>query len=404
MRNLLFAMHIFVLASVAYAEGPKLLSRQFSSGIGPLAVRGNEVWGVWNNYGVARWNIETGEGEYMADDSWMASSIVNDLEFDSKGNLWIAGQHGLIRFDGQNLFHFDTENGLGGDWAGCILADSRDRLWCGYWNLFRRQPVLAGMFDGDNWRNFSDREGLVLPDGRIPSVRVIKEDENGVIWLKTGREVFRYTGTEWVLVTEPIRGLRGKDWINTPVADTAAAPVFDPWPADSKGRAWTIKNRVGYYDGSQYIEIEAPASARNMTSFVNKPLAINENDIVFFTIGNILYSYDPATEAVREFPTPVPNRLFIRRSQQPNPFSPYNAVDFFLADSNEVKLEILDLDKQLVRVLLDTVMAAGCYHMFWDCKDDLGNPVKSGEFISKLSQGNKTVTRKKMWFSFPPQK
>ena len=83
----------------------------------------------------------------------------------------------------------------------------------------------------------------------------------------------------------------------------------------------------------------------------------------------------------------------------PNPFNPETWIPYQLAESAEVTLTIYDINGQLVRRLELGHQAAGMYQsrsraVYWDGRNQLGEPVASGLYFYTLTAGDFTATRR----------
>lgn len=124
---------------------------------------------------------------------------VRSIVQDSTGNLWLATDEGLVRYDGKYFYHYRKEQGLSNNLVLSLFIDSKGNLWFGSF----RGGVTK--FDGIYLTNFNTDEGL-LSD----VVNVISEDVNGSIWFGTGEGVTVYDGKTFKNFT-PKEGLCGKD-------------------------------------------------------------------------------------------------------------------------------------------------------------------------------------------------
>ncbi|MCI0494281.1 T9SS type A sorting domain-containing protein, partial [candidate division KSB1 bacterium] len=91
------------------------------------------------------------------------------------------------------------------------------------------------------------------------------------------------------------------------------------------------------------------------------------------------------TSAINE--NPVANGLpgeFELRQNYPNPFNPNTMIEYNLAQSGEVKLEILNMLGEKIATLRNEKQAAGNYSLSWNGKDKLGNEVASGIYFYRL--------------------
>ena len=83
----------------------------------------------------------------------------------------------------------------------------------------------------------------------------------------------------------------------------------------------------------------------------------------------------------------------------PNPFNPETWVPYQLSESAEVILRIYAVNGILVRTLMLGHTSAGIYQsrsraVYWDGKNDVGEPVASGVYFYTLTAGDFTATRK----------
>ena len=83
----------------------------------------------------------------------------------------------------------------------------------------------------------------------------------------------------------------------------------------------------------------------------------------------------------------------------PNPFNPETWIPYQLAESAEVTLHIYAVDGTLIRTLALGHQPAGMYQsksraVYWDGKNEVGEPVASGVYFYTLSAGDFSATRK----------
>ena len=122
-------------------------------------------------------------------------------------------------------------------------------------------------------------------------------------------------------------------------------------------------------------------------------LAANVKDGAWFcagTSGRIFERVNP-TSGVPESPLSMGPRLLPNR---PNPFNPSTQIEFKLARSGHVKLEIFDARARLVRVLLNDSRSAGRHHISWDGRNGHGQRVPSGLYFCLITTNDGTDSRK----------
>jgi len=78
----------------------------------------------------------------------------------------------------------------------------------------------------------------------------------------------------------------------------------------------------------------------------------------------------------------------------PNPFNPNTTIDFSLPEAQHVTLEVVNIQGQVVRTLVDDVRSAGDHSVEWDATSDNGNRVASGVYFYRLSAGDHVASRK----------
>jgi hypothetical protein len=76
---------------------------------------------------------------------------------------------------------------------------------------------------------------------------------------------------------------------------------------------------------------------------------------------------------------------FILRQNYPNPFNTTTTITYSLPVEARVRLEIFNLNGQLVKVLTDEKKSAGTYECVWDGANENGNPASSGQYFYRLS-------------------
>lgn len=109
------------------------------------------------------------------------NTSVRTIRQDRKGNIWLASNEGIIRYDGKSFTNI-TGN-LSPDRFFSVLEDRKGNFWFGNYG--------SGIYyyDGKSCQHFTTREGLANN-----LVMSICEDKAGVIWFGTGGGLSRYDG------------------------------------------------------------------------------------------------------------------------------------------------------------------------------------------------------------------
>jgi hypothetical protein len=80
-------------------------------------------------------------------------------------------------------------------------------------------------------------------------------------------------------------------------------------------------------------------------------------------------------------------------SNLPNPFSETTEIGFYAPKTGNVKVEVFNIQGDLVKTLLDGSVDAGRNTVVWNGTDELGNAVSSGTYTYRLSAGTTILTR-----------
>jgi hypothetical protein len=191
------------------------------------------------------------------------STSVRTITQDRKGNMWLASNEGVIRYDGKSFTNITVE--LSSDRFSSVLEDRKGNLWFGTYG--------SGVYYyyGKSFQHFTTKQGLVNND-----VSTIYEDKTANIWFGADGGVSRYDGksfrnfvTKGGLSTNDVNSIiedrTGKLWFGTRgytyVYDEKTFTVFtykgnsftNVWSIieDKKGNIWFGGgNGLSRYDGS----------------------------------------------------------------------------------------------------------------------------------------------------------
>jgi hypothetical protein len=89
-------------------------------------------------------------------------------------------------------------------------------------------------------------------------------------------------------------------------------------------------------------------------------------------------------------------KTFSLKQNYPNPFNPTTAIHFELPKPANVRLNVYNIQGQLVRTLVNGHSTAGRYQVIWDGRNDRGQTVSSGVYIYRIQAGDFVKTRKMM--------
>jgi signal transduction histidine kinase/CheY-like chemotaxis protein len=215
----------------------------------------------------------------------LPSASVNALLQDQTGNLWLATDAGLCRYDGEVFTTFTIDDGLPHDSIQALFEDRAGNLWIGTgaWNTPGAGVVR---YDGRVFTTFTTQDGLV-----DNSIRAILEDRDGNLWFATGtfrlpgRGVSRYDGHSFRTFTS---------------ADGLSSNKVEAIHQDRTGHLWFAtagwrptdagwrKSGVSRYDGTAFTVFDPTGSPGTMTASIGE----DQQGRLLFGTDTGLYRYD----------------------------------------------------------------------------------------------------------------
>jgi ligand-binding sensor domain-containing protein len=179
------------------------------------------------------------------------NTSVRTIKQDRKGNIWLASNEGIIRYDGKSFTNITCK--LSSDRFFSLLEDRKGNFW------FATYGSGVYYYDGKFFLHFTTKQGLANNQ-----VSTIYEDKTGTIWFGANGGVSRYDGKSFQNftttgglsnsdVTSIMEDKRGKLWFGTRgytyVYDGKTFTVFtnkdgkpftDVWSIieDRKGNIW----------------------------------------------------------------------------------------------------------------------------------------------------------------------
>lgn len=164
-----------------------------------LPVKGGTVEAIWGDGRGSVWfRMAKGVNTYDGHEWHYYSSLQEAVEahydgvkgavgsnplwaVDQAGQVWIATDNGVARYDGQNWREFSAATGLVGNDVRSILVDRSGTLW------FATSEGLTRT-DGHNWRRFRVANSGLGND----NIHGILEDQSGALWFSTDLWYTRY--------------------------------------------------------------------------------------------------------------------------------------------------------------------------------------------------------------------
>ncbi len=104
------------------------------------------------------------------------------------GSVWISGDHGLSRWDGNSWMTYTTADGLAANEPYFLAEDMEGLLWFGY-----HSSRGLTSFDGVRFATYTTADGL-----SSDAVYSVGADRTGNVWVGTSHGLDRYDGSRFV--------------------------------------------------------------------------------------------------------------------------------------------------------------------------------------------------------------
>lgn len=207
------------------------------------------------------------------------TTSVRAIKQDRQGNIWLASNEGIIRYDGKTFTNI-TSN-VTSDRFFSILEDRNGNFW------FGTDGSGVYYYDTKFLQHFTTREGLI--NNRIACVY---EDKTGNIWFGANGGASRYDGKSFqnylmkgdTMIEDKI----GKSFPDFTSGPNAAFPIIE----DHTGRFWFGTNGNTFiYDGRTFTAFRDNEG----NPFNNVWSIIEDKKGNIWLGGNGLWSYDGST-------------------------------------------------------------------------------------------------------------
>lgn len=136
------------------------------------------------------------------------------------------------------------------------------------------------------------------------------------------------------------------------------------------------------------IKSSTPANYRYSDSRIRKGARY------FYALADVAIDGTITHHAPIQVQVPGPPHGYFLSQCYPNPFNPTTRIQYTIPGSDWVQLRIFDVKGQLVRMLINTIQAAGDHTVFWDGTNDLDQPVASGTYIYDIHVSDFKATGK----------
>jgi hypothetical protein len=293
-----------------------------------------------------------------------------DIEIDGSGNIYVTGQ--------------SSGSGTSDDYATIKYYPDGDTAWV-------RRYSSSGNSNDQGWHIAVDGSSNVYVTGNSDSTGAgfdyvtLKYDPNGdSVWVR------RYNGPGNAI---------DRAWA---IAIDGMGNVFVTGRSGGSGTSDDFAT-IKYYpngDTAWLARYNGPANGNDRA--VSMALDGSDNVYVIGESEGNGTDYDYC--AIKYFQTPSDVREvsgdrerpsdFVLSQNYPNPFNPTTKIEFTLAKSGFVTLQIYDVLGRKVRTLVSEHLSSGYKSVIWDGKNDDNKEVASGVYFYQLKAGDFSEPKK----------
>lgn len=109
---------------------------------------------------------------------------------------------------------------------------------------------------------------------------------------------------------------------------------------------------------------------------------------------NGTYQYEVYSTGVTTEMKETTPRSFVLNQNFPNPFNPSTVIRFTLEKSQQVSVDIFNVEGRLIRTLVQENLSEGSHQVTWDGKDERGYNLPSGIYFYSLKGVSQHLTKK----------
>ena len=258
---------------------------------------------------------------------------VNSIKSDNKGNVWLALEQGLLKYDGDTLLKSVTGFDLPSPAIRTLAIDKHDVLWMNYYerNTGGNNPRLIGFdgnqviknivaphttsnllynsfavdyndtlfgsgidhyfkFNGDGWETFSE--------GGDKYFYYMTNDKNFNVWMRATNGIRKYSQNGWISYAPPF-----------PIA-------YNYFVADDFSNIWILRTDINdvilKFDGTNWNSINLQSSSGTLRSF-----DVDKDGNLWVSSDHGLYKYDNNGVFIKKVSS-LSNEFLIKADQYNN--------------------------------------------------------------------------------------
>lgn len=168
---------------------------------------------------------------YTFDNSMLPYNLCRSAEVDSKGNVWIGTDRGIVKINGEKWTVFDADNSglesnkMGNTVTWDLAVDKEDRIWAETMSKIK-------VYDGKDWVVIDSTNSPLKKSGKI-------EVQDTTIWITGFHGFYEYTNEKWKEYNTQNSGLKSNTTRGV--------------HRDGSGNLWIATDKgISFFDGKRW--------------------------------------------------------------------------------------------------------------------------------------------------------
>jgi hypothetical protein len=367
------------------------------SGVGVTEDSYGDIWMLYD--GVQGGVVQIPDGNVTNSAAWIVwDNVTAGLNLgsttricaDKTGNVWVGYRYAtaVARYSHAtnswtNNFNISQIGGVGE--ITSIRVDDSNNVWvCG----------MAGLakFDQVNWTFFTSLN-TPLQAGNILDIAF---DSLGNKWIATEHGLYKFDNTSWTLYDHTNTPMFG-DWVSAIVFDSngllyihAEDPVFPGVPQgllSFDGTTWLNYTTTNSGLPEQFVRrLSADTLGNIWITTIGMGIAIfNPSGVVGYDCLEKNLQMCTATTALNEYTHEIENNII----SYPNPFSSTTTLEFYLSETKDVSITLVDVLGRTKKSILKEILQSGSHKIEIDLSE-----LNSGIYFCKMVSNDKLQTVK----------
>ncbi len=308
----------------------------------------------------------------------------------------------------------DILTGLDDPW-GIVLDVTNSKM---YWTDVNSKKIQRANLDGSGLEDLIT-SGLTTPRGITLDVANSK-----MYWCDAGTDKIQRANLDGSSVEDLVTGLDFPNGLDLGIDDSPLAIELDSFTArqientvqlnwttasEKDNEGFNVYRKVGngnftqiasYKGNSELLGALNSTISNNYTFVDNSELRNGETYTYYISdveTNGLETKHEKSAESVRFTLNEeiAQTKLdYILAQNFPNPFNPSTKINFQIAKTQDVRLQVYNLKGELVKELVNENLSKGSHSANWNGTDSFGNQVSSGTYFYKISAGTFTQTNK----------